>query len=69
MIAALDAERKRQERVVTELREQMDHLLQEAKRAQGSSHRAETGVGGSWGSRLVLRLVATVANHDVQFEV
>lgn len=45
MNAALDAERKRQERAVAELRERIDHLLQETKRAQDISHRAETGVG------------------------
>jgi len=43
--AALDAERKRQERVTAELRDRMAHLLEEAKTAQAISHRAETGVG------------------------
>lgn len=42
--AAMDKERKRQERVLAELKGQADHLAQEIKTAEHRCHQAETGV-------------------------
>lgn len=44
--ATMDKERKRQDRVLAELKGQADHLSRAVKLAEDKCHRAETGVGG-----------------------
>lgn len=44
--ATMEKERKRQQRVLAELKGQTDHLSREVETAENKCHRAETGVGG-----------------------